>query len=55
MWTDLRLDVPFWGWRYLTVGRVDEIELTGGFFDFTEKYTLKHSRIHMPARIDAKN
>lgn len=35
----------------LTVGRVDEIELSGGFFDFTEKYTLKTSKIHMPARI----
>lgn len=38
----------------LTVGRVDEIELSGSFFDYTEKYTLKSSRIHMPARIDAK-
>ena len=37
----------------LTVGRVDEIELSQGFFDFTEKYTLKTSRIHMPARVDA--
>lgn len=37
----------------LTVGRVDEIELSGGFFDYTEKYTLKTSRIHMPARIDS--
>lgn len=36
----------------LTVGRVDEIELAGGFFDFTEKYTLQSSKIHMPARID---
>ncbi|MCY6371199.1 D-alanine--D-serine ligase VanG [Clostridium ganghwense] len=36
----------------LTVGRVDEIELTDGFFDYTEKYTLKSSKIHMPARID---
>lgn len=36
----------------LTVGRVDEIELSGGFFDFTEKYTLKSSKIYMPARID---
>ena len=36
----------------LIVGRVDEIELSDGFFDFTEKYTLKSSRIHMPARID---
>ncbi|MEG3029575.1 MAG: D-alanine--D-serine ligase VanG [Oscillospiraceae bacterium] len=37
----------------LTVGRVDEIQLTDGFFDYTEKYTLKSSKIHMPARIDA--
>lgn len=36
----------------LTVGRVDEIELSDGFFDYTEKYTLKSSHIHMPARID---
>lgn len=36
----------------LIVGRIDEIELTNGFFDFTEKYTLKSSKIHMPARID---
>ena len=36
----------------LIVGRVDEIELTDGFFDYTEKYTLKTSRIYMPARID---
>jgi D-alanine---D-serine ligase len=33
-------------------GRVDEIELTDGFFDYTEKYTLKSSKIHMPARVD---
>lgn len=38
----------------LIVGRVDEIELSGGFFDYTEKYTLKTSKIHMPARIDAE-
>lgn len=37
-----------------TVGRVDEIELSGGFFDYTEKYTLKSSKIYMPARIDAE-
>jgi len=36
----------------LVVGRLDEIELSEGFFDFTEKYTLKNSKIHMPARID---
>lgn len=34
-----------------TVGEVDEIELSQGFFDYTEKYTLKTSRIHVPARI----
>lgn len=36
----------------LTVGEVDEIELSDGFFDFKEKYTLESSKIHMPARID---
>lgn len=40
------------GCEELTVGRVDEIELSGGFFDYTEKYTLKTSKIHMPARIE---
>lgn len=38
----------------LIVGRVDEIELSDGFFDYTEKYTLKTSKIHMPARIDSE-
>lgn len=37
----------------LTVGEVDEIELSEGFFDFTEKYSLKTSAIHVPARISA--
>ncbi len=36
----------------LVIGEVDEIELSHGFFDYTEKYTLKTSKIHMPARID---
>lgn len=36
----------------LTIGEVDEIEISGDFFDYTEKYTLKTSKIHMPARID---
>lgn len=35
----------------LLVGEIDEIELSGGFFDYTEKYTLKTSSIHVPARI----
>lgn len=39
------------GKEQLMVGEVDEIELSGGFFDFTEKYTLKTSAIHVPARI----
>lgn len=36
------------------VGRVDEIELAEGFFDYREKYTPEGSQIHMPARIDAQ-
>lgn len=36
----------------LTVGEVDEIELADGFFDYTEKYTLKTSAIHVPARVE---
>lgn len=39
------------GNTFLTVGEVDEVELSGGFFDFREKYTLETSAIHVPARI----
>ena len=39
------------GNEVLTVGHVDEIELSGGFFNYTEKYNLITSAIHMPARI----
>ena len=39
------------GTNELIVGAVDEIELSEGFFDYTEKYTLKSSNIHVPARI----
>lgn len=35
----------------LLAGEVDEIELSHGFFDYTEKYTLQSSKIHMPARV----
>ena len=42
------------GNQILTVGEVDEIELNGGFFDFSEKYTLQNSAIHVPARISAE-
>lgn len=36
----------------LITGEIDEIELSQGFFDYTEKYTLKTSAIHVPARIN---
>lgn len=36
----------------LIVGRVDEIELVQGFFDYAEKYERASAVIHMPARID---
>lgn len=39
------------GTRELLTGEADEIELSGGFFDYEEKYTLKTSRIHVPARV----
>ena len=39
------------GTEKLTLGAVDEIELSQGFFDFEEKYSLKTSAIHCPARI----
>lgn len=42
------------GTNRLIVGEVDEIELSDGFFDYTEKYTLKTSRIHARARIPEK-
>lgn len=42
------------GKHQLIIGEVDEIELSGGFFDFTEKYTLKTSAIYVPARISAE-
>lgn len=38
----------------LITGEIDEIELTEGFFDFTEKYNLISSEIHVPARIPTK-
>lgn len=41
------------GDKVLTVGRIDEIALQNGFFDFHEKYHLETAKIHMPARIDA--
>lgn len=37
----------------LVCGEPDEIEISGGFFDFHEKYSLETSSIHVPARIPA--
>ncbi|SEK91934.1 D-alanine---D-serine ligase [Paenibacillus sp. cl141a] len=34
------------------IGVIDEIELEGGFFDYSEKYSLHTSKIHLPACID---
>lgn len=42
------------GTQHLVVGEVDEIELSDGFFNYEEKYTLKSSKIHVPARINEK-
>jgi D-alanine---D-serine ligase len=38
----------------LIFGRADEIEIHGDMFDYIEKYTLKTSKIHMPARISSE-
>ena len=35
----------------LIIGTVDEIEIKTDFFDFEEKYNLRNSKIHLPARI----
>jgi len=39
----------------LRTGRIIEIEVDDGFFTYDEKYTLKSSRFHIPARIDEKS
>ncbi len=39
------------GSRELKTGLIDEIEISGGFFDHTEKYLRLSSKIHLPARI----
>lgn len=43
------------GTKTLLTGEVDEIALSQGFFDFTEKYTLKTSQIYVPARISRED
>jgi len=39
----------------LKTGRANEIEVSQGFFNYKEKYTLETSKIHTPARIDAES
>jgi len=39
----------------LRTGRANEIEVSFGFFNYKEKYTLETSKIHTPARIDAES
>lgn len=39
----------------LTVGEIDEIEIQTDLFDYFEKYNLKTSKIHLPARIEDEN
>lgn len=36
----------------LETGSLCEIELSDGFFNFTEKYTHKSTKVHIPARVD---
>lgn len=48
----IEVGCAIFGNEELVLGEVDEIELSNGFFDYTEKYTLKTSKIHVPARID---
>ena len=37
----------------LFLGKLDEVELQGDFFDYTEKYQLITAKLHLPARIDS--
>lgn len=39
------------GTHQLITGEIDEIQLSDGFFNFTEKYSLATSAIHVPARV----
>ena len=43
------------GDRDLKTGRIIEIDVSEGFFTFEEKYTLKSTQFHIPARIDAES
>ena len=42
------------GDEQLIIGELDEVDLNGADFDFTEKYTLTTAAIYVPARIPAE-
>lgn len=42
------------GRKELITGALDQIELSSGFFDYGEKYSLKSSKINVPAEIPQK-
>ncbi len=42
------------GTQTLRIGKVDQIALDSGFFDYTEKYNLITAKIHVPAPIPAQ-
>lgn len=42
------------GRKELITGELDQIELSKGFFDYGEKYSLKSSKINVPAPIDVE-
>jgi len=47
----IEIGCAVFGNECLITGQLDEIEISGGFFNFKEKYTLETSFIHLPARI----
>ena len=50
----IELGCAILGNEELLTGQIDEISLADGFFNYTEKYTLKTSKIYCPARIEEK-
>ena len=52
--TGFEVGCAIMGNKGLITGEIDEIELSDGFFDFTEKYHLTTSKIHVPARLAEK-
>ena len=50
--TGIEIGCSVIGNHELRTGKINEIEVDEGFFSYEEKYTLKSSRFHIPARID---